>query len=111
MSGVLRSLPVLAPTEVSRITGLPCRSLPCSPFVASISSACFRDQSDGLGSYSPVRGMLPSCHAAEDPTSVRQNIVAIPSSGLAKWLLWLGSCHRPLFSLRADTDLPPGVSG
>src|SRR5206468_7722979 len=72
MRGVLRSLPVFAPTEVSRITGLPCRSLPCSPFVASMSSACLRDQSDGLGSYSPVRGMRPSCHVRCASPDVRE---------------------------------------
>jgi len=32
---VLRILPVFAPIEVSTITGLPRRSPPCSPFVAS----------------------------------------------------------------------------
>lgn len=30
-----RSLPVFAPIEVGTITGLPRRSPPCSPFVAS----------------------------------------------------------------------------
>src|SRR6478736_2170088 len=60
MSAVLRSLPVFAPTEVSTITGLPLRSPPSSPFVASYSSVCFRDQSDVLGSYSPFRGMSSS---------------------------------------------------
>src|SRR5664279_1467748 len=66
MRAVLRSLPVFAPTEVSTITGLPRRSPPSSPFVASYSSACLCAQADVLGSYSPVSGMAPFSRCCAD---------------------------------------------
>src|SRR5450759_2475930 len=57
MRAVLRSLPVFAPTEVNTITGLPRRSPPFLPFVASYCSVWLRAQAAVLGSYSPVSGM------------------------------------------------------
>src|SRR5919202_3379938 len=56
MSGVLRSLPDFAPTEVSRMIGTPRRVLASAPFDASKVSACLRAQSSVLGAYSPVSG-------------------------------------------------------
>src|SRR3954447_14364713 len=58
MSGVLRSLPDLAPTDVSRMIGTPRRVLASAPSVASNRSACLRAHSSVLGAYSPVSGML-----------------------------------------------------
>src|ERR1700733_15339626 len=57
MSGVLRSLPLLAPTVVSRMMGLPFISAASAPPDSAYLSACSRDQSQGDGSYSPVSGM------------------------------------------------------
>src|ERR1700733_7044048 len=58
ISGVLRSLPVLAPTVVSRMMGMPFMSAASAPPDSAYLSACSRDQSQGLGSYSPVSGMF-----------------------------------------------------
>src|SRR4051812_45535765 len=58
MSGVLRSLPDLAPREVSRVIGTPRKVLASAPCVASNRSACLRAHSSVLGAYSPVSGML-----------------------------------------------------
>src|ERR1700756_5905024 len=63
ISGVLRSLPVLAPTVVSRMTGLPCNSVPSVPPDSMYLSACSRDQSTGLGTYSPSSGIPPTLRA------------------------------------------------
>lgn len=57
ISGVLRSLPVLAPTVVSTMMGLPFMSAASAPPDATYLSACSRDQSHGLGAYSPESGM------------------------------------------------------
>src|SRR5271168_5543511 len=57
ISGVLRSLLVLAPTVVSRMMGLPFISAASDPPDSAYLSACSRDQSQGLGAYSPVSGI------------------------------------------------------
>src|SRR5665647_3103008 len=57
ISGVLRSLPVLAPIEVSTMIGTPSSVLASVPPEASNRSTWSRERSDGLGAYSPVRGM------------------------------------------------------
>src|SRR6201992_500791 len=57
ISGVLRSLPVLAPTVISRMMGLPFMSAASAPPDSAYLSACSRDQSQGDGSYSPGSGM------------------------------------------------------
>ncbi|CKV43089.1 Uncharacterised protein [Mycobacterium tuberculosis] len=59
ISGVLRSLPVFAPTVVSRMTGFPCSCVPSVPPDFIYVSACSRDQSSGLGAYSPESGIPP----------------------------------------------------
>src|SRR6185437_6138876 len=63
ISGVLRSLPVLAPTVVSRIIGLPFMSAASDPPDSAYLSACSRDQSHGDGAYSPSSGMSPTLGA------------------------------------------------
>lgn len=60
ISGVLRSLPDLAPTVVSRMIGLPLSSVASVPPDSMYFSACSRAQSEVLGSYSPVSGMKPA---------------------------------------------------
>src|SRR4051812_29562621 len=57
MSGVLRSLPLRAPTEVRTMIGTPRIVLASRPSDCSYCSACVRACSDVLGAYSPVRGM------------------------------------------------------
>src|SRR5277367_4043806 len=57
ISGVLRRLPVLAPTVVSRMMGMPFISAASAPPDSAYLSACSRDQSHGLGAYSPSSGM------------------------------------------------------
>src|SRR5215218_854841 len=63
MSGVLRSLPDFAPTDVTTTIGIPRNVSASVPPDASKRSACSRAQSDVLGSYSPVRGIsdLSTC--------------------------------------------------
>src|SRR5258707_3057451 len=56
--GILRILPDFAPGLVSTITGLPFWVPPSAPLVASYNSTCRRTRSLGLGSYSPLRGIL-----------------------------------------------------
>jgi hypothetical protein len=56
ISAFLRSLPDLAPTVVSTITGMPRSVVPSVPLDFSKSSTCRRVRSDVLGSYSPVNG-------------------------------------------------------
>src|SRR5207249_4342621 len=56
--GILRILPDFAPWLVSTITGLPFCVPPSAPLVASYNSTCRRTRSLGLGSYSPLRGIL-----------------------------------------------------
>lgn len=55
--GVLRSLPLLAPRVVSRITGMSRIVIPSLPPDFSMRSTCSRTHWVGLGSYSPSRGM------------------------------------------------------
>src|SRR3954454_1754325 len=59
ISAVLRSLPLLLPRVVTMITGMPVsRSVLASlPPEASYASTWLRTHADGLGSYSPWRGM------------------------------------------------------
>src|ERR1700712_4549588 len=66
MSGVLRTLPVLAPMVVRRMTGRPLSSVPSDPPDAMYVSAFSRAQSDVLGSYSPVSGIRPVYDVAEN---------------------------------------------
>ncbi|SKU82924.1 Uncharacterised protein [Mycobacteroides abscessus subsp. abscessus] len=57
IKAILRSLPDLAPSVVSRITGMSAMVMPSVVPLSMILATCFCDQSSPLGSYSPVNGM------------------------------------------------------
>jgi hypothetical protein len=67
ISGVLRSLPVSAPTLVSRMIGLPFMSAASAPPDSACLSACSRDQSLGLGADSPVSGIATTLRPRSNP--------------------------------------------
>ena len=81
INGDLRSFPLLFPLVVSSTTGIPFIVVPSVPPEFSYSSACLRAQSDELGSYSPVNGMVSvNTHGRRDATESRSSQVGTVSS-------------------------------
>src|SRR5580692_5786439 len=65
MTGVLWSLPVLTPRLVTITTGMSRKVVPSRPPELSYRSTWSLTHCDGLGSYSPVRGMMRSYRARD----------------------------------------------
>src|SRR4051795_4268821 len=91
ITGFLRILPDLAPTDVTTTTGTPRRVVPSVPPDDSYASTWSRTHCSGLGSYSPRRLTSPFCSSLPPGRPfVRLRDPRTIFRGLGIWL----SCRR-----------------